>query len=224
MALIIKEDLYPKCVSTGREIEGAVVEGIRLTDEDLEDLFQPLLEIFEEKASVAARREVDEYQGHIDQVKKESAQAKIRAERRSHISELANYSVDGGETCRRLSRNVVEKTALCWNTTYSLAEWDINDAPDQELLEYLTDDEHWDDYIPFYTLDLPEEQQVLVGGGQSDVIKYLKSHVKDVYQARDLLKSIHEKRILKYNYFMRDMIDMCNFIIDLEPPRKRQKL
>ncbi len=226
MALILREELYPQCVSIGRQIEKRVREGGEIYDKEMEKIFAPLLGTFEKKAGVIAQKEIDEYQGQIDDRKEKDAISELVSELVGEVSELANYSTDGGDTYNRVGRDAVEQAARCWDISVTPAKLDITKISNSDVFENNNVDfDFWDDYIPTYTLDSTASngQEDLVDGDISDVVVYIKNNAKDIHQMLRLLKDIDSKGILKYSYYLSTMIETCSLVIDLQPPLKKHK-
>lgn len=226
MALILREELYPQCVSVGRQIEKRVREGGEIYDEEMEKIFGPLLEIFEKKAGVIAQKEVDEYQGQIDDRKEKDSISELVSELVGEVSELGLYSTDGGDTYRRVGRDAVEQAVRCWDISITPAKLDITKVSNSDVFgNNDVDDDFWDDYLPTYTLDssTTNGQEDLVDGDISDVGVYIKNNAKDIHQMLRLLKDLDSKGILKYSYYISTMIETCSLVIDLQQPLKKKQ-
>lgn len=104
--------------------------------------------------------------------------------------------------------------------------YSIKEASNEDLLEKFWLDKYWNDFLPVYVCLDPCLEVDLIGGSIDDVLSYLKRNAFTVERIREVLERISKMGILKYDYFIKGMISLCNFITEEdvtihEPPRKR---
>lgn len=160
MSIIPREELQLECRQTGRNVVQEVLDvGAEITDDRMDELFEPLVNTVEQRTYEAVQTELDELRGQLEDKKEEDARADLVSSRVSHITETKIIHSRSGvalDSESELDMYETHETRYTWNlprhTTEDILvqetapEADVYDLDDEDVMDYSTDDEHWDDY------------------------------------------------------------------------------
>jgi hypothetical protein len=210
MALVLRDDIAKTLFRFGKRVEKEIKQGINLDIIRLNGLLQPTLEKIESKAVSFATKEVEENIAKTHVNKRKRKREAICETRRANLSEKAILETPMKRM--RIERSLASNISdLEDSTTYNPTS-DIDCLSDDELLKYDTDDETWDKYLPEVWID-GEGEYTLCGGDLKDLLEYLDDNANTVEDMSRILRSVREKDILTYSYFLNGMIKLCDLLI-----------
>lgn len=92
MALIAREELQIECRTAGHDVVVEVLSaGPNISDDRMDELFEPLVSSIEERTRDAVEREIDEYRGQREERDEEAARQEIIDQRKAELEE--NFQV-----------------------------------------------------------------------------------------------------------------------------------
>jgi len=95
MALILRQELQLKCRETGHDLVSAVLtEGPDISDERMDEIFEPLIESVETRTRDAIQSEMDELRGQMSDRQQEIARQDIISERKASIIDKCLLFID----------------------------------------------------------------------------------------------------------------------------------
>lgn len=219
MTLVLREELQLECRSTGKTVISEVLNvGADITDNRLDELFEPLVDMVETKAREAIEEELDELRGQQEDRLDEERREEILSNKRANINDKHIVIINGN---RCLTEN--------WNKPpnnikmeYGL---DIDRVPESELLEYNSDDSYWDDYRDHYELHcdnkhMAEIYQMILKSKDHEIFKYLETNHLTVWDLDSYLETLSKSGVMVsfFNQFMKtiEMVKKertCNVVI-----------
>ncbi len=210
MALVLRDDIAKTLFRFGKRVEKEIREGNKLDILGLNNLLRPTLETIESKAVSFATKEVEENVAKRHDETRKRKRELICERRRATLSERAilETPMKRMRIDRRLSSNI---SKLEDSASYDPAS-DLDCLSDSELLNYDTEDESWDKYLPEVWID-GEGEYTLCGGDLNELLEYLDDNAKTVEEMLAILKSVSRKEILAYGYFLQGMIRLCKLLI-----------
>ena len=210
MALVLRDDIAKTLFRFGKKVEKEIKQGINLDIIRLNGLLQPTLERIESKATSFVTKEVEENITRIHDNKRKRKREAVCEARRASLSEKAILKTP----MKRMRIESSLASNICDledSVTYN-PKSDIDCLSDDEILKYDTDDETWDKYLPEVWID-GEGEYTLCGGDLKDLLEYLDDNANTVEDMSRILRSVREKDILTYSYFLNGMIKLCDLLI-----------
>jgi hypothetical protein len=219
MAIILRDDIAKTLFRFGKRVEKEIRNGNKLDILELNNLLRPTLETIESKAVSFATKEVEETITERHSNKRKRKREKLCDRRRATLSEKAVLETPMKRI--RIERRIASNISELEDSTSYDPESDLDCLNDSEVLEYDTEDESWDKYLPQVLID-GEEEYILCGGDLKDLMEYLEEHANTVEEMLAILESVQEKDILTYGYFLTGMIRLCNLLIKKSSPVTEQ--
>jgi len=146
--LIPRYELQLDCRSAGQSIVSEVMNcGSDITDNRMDEIFEPLIDSIESRTRDAVQMEIDEMQGKADDNRKEYMRDIQIDERIANIVDKVKVYVNGDLSRKYTDPSVFKDTGYSSSCNY------IEDVNHDELLMYSSDDDHWDDYRKSYYVD-----------------------------------------------------------------------
>lgn len=195
MSLIAREELQLKCRETGYSLVSEVInEGPDISDERMNEIFEPLIDSIESRTRDAVQSEMDELRGQMDDRREENKRQDIISGRKASIRDKCLLFIDDEpeiEIPMHLFKSVAQ---------YEPAQLDIDDVDDDELMECSSEDEHWDDYRDHYTINFDSEDpdvvhlkaifRMMINYQSSRIIPYAETHGISIWTMRDYLTKL----------------------------------
>jgi hypothetical protein len=203
MSLIAREELQLKCRETGYSLVSEVLnEGSDISDERMDEIFEPLIESVEARTRDAVQSEMDELRGQMDDRCEENERQDIISERRASIRDKCILFIDD-EPQIEPPLSIFKSVAQ-----YEPAWLDIDDADDDELMECDEDDERWDDYREHYTINFDSEDpdsthlkaifKMMLNYNTGQIIPYAETHGISIWTMRDYLTKLEDMGITTF--------------------------
>lgn len=230
MDLILREEVKLDCVSTGRQIEDAVLRSKeKLSDKRLEEIIEPLVHNITKRTQCHAEREVDEYMGYLDDKKEEENKEKIKQERISDLTEKAILYNEINKTSRHLDHNHAKRISNILDVELKNPINDPYDITYNDVVNYDSDDSYWNDYI--HTININNNNinhyndstymDLIIKGDTGSILKYVKKHSRDTVHMIELLEDIKKDHLIPYYWRLDDIIATTKVITDLRLPTRR---
>jgi hypothetical protein len=204
MALIARYELQLECRSTGQQVVHAALEaskmGSNITDQQMDEIFDPLIAAVEERTRIAVENEIDEYHGDRADRDESIERDRLIEERRADISDKVTVMIKDtvfGDWV---------KTGYDWNAPSTESEYvqhtydyglDVDDLEDEELLENNADDARFDDYrtrctMHFTDVHLAEIYKHKINGNTEKLPAYMKDNNLTIQQVVDYISQLKD--------------------------------
>jgi hypothetical protein len=192
--LIPRYELQIDCRDVGQSVVAEVMDcGPDITDQRMDEIFEPLIDSFETRTRDAVIKEMDELQGQAEDRREEEQHIQLVQERRADILDLMILSIND---------DLVEYTDgwIMEQTGFS-SSWDLDNVDDDEILEYPVDDEHWDDYRTSYHLDFEDDAhllrifRMLQNSDEDQIIPYMQAQRLDVWDIPSYIDKLQDKGV-----------------------------
>lgn len=212
MALILRDEFLEECRSAGRIIEEKSKSNTPLTNDELNDVFEPVVQWVEEKTKIRVRRELEEQEAENRDTQFQEEVESMKRKRVADISECVLLSVNGGEPervdadfCKKL------KTGLVYDIIYNPPE-DVIGSDDEDL----SDEDSWEKYLPRIELSIDKKYANMIGESDRAILSFLKEQedIKTLEDIRDVMKQIKKSGILGSDYRLKSYIELVDIIID----------
>jgi hypothetical protein len=201
------------------------------SEEDMKVILEPTMDGIKKEAEIAIRKNLDEERGRAEQEKMDNKKDDMIASRVANISDLSKlliYNENGDYIGESTSSYVVEKLQRGYRLGYPEIKRFVftkavdEDIPyDEGILDYPTDDDEWDDYIPHSEVWLDEPFCKVIDIRPEEMMEEFASkycYGKDILVAMRRLKDMD---ISSANYCLDRLIKMGEIM--LSKPKKSRK-
>lgn len=224
MQIIPRQEFQLDCRSTGQQLEQMVMARDPpqpLTVEEIDEVFEPLIDKVEQRTEAAVRREIDEEQGRVRDRAESAARASMYSNAKAEILDKVRIFVNDDE-CRSTSAATARALKRAHDdgwwaiTSYEVedAKADLDHLDDPvEILSYDSTDDHWDDFVENIFVDLSAPYDELLGATQNQVVNYINRSNLTPSQTLELLRSLNKYRIPEFTYYLDGMIQMAEWAV-----------
>jgi hypothetical protein len=190
--------LQKDCRSAGREIEQRVLDGETLTDKVLDTTFQPVIDTVIEKTQTAVEKEHDETLAQLEDKKEQALRENQLFTKRASISDSVRVTVNDNMSAPGDYEDLGPHKYLpgCLDLDIDSPNEDIDCVSDSELLDYDTDDDHWDEYRKTLNIDIDNEFVPFLFVRSEQFVDLIKKHHYTYAQSVHILDTLADRGYL----------------------------
>jgi predicted DNA-binding ArsR family transcriptional regulator len=148
MEIVLRQELQHECRSIGHTIVDLAKQSeSTITDEELDEVFKPLINMVQEKTQSLVELSLDEFRAELEDKAEENEMDDLLTTKRADILEYVMVS-ENGNAPERNKYHLYTRLKSTHNITITKRRpVTVTEITDDELINYPKDDPHWTQYL-----------------------------------------------------------------------------